>query len=105
MAEPLADQVIRKIGEAAQLYHRLIIVAAPAGGGKTATIQEVQERAGAPLINVNLELPRRMLDLTLRQWTVRIKRLLREIVEKAASEVILLDNTEILFVSGNNRPS
>ena len=35
MAEPLADQVVRKIKQADELYHRLMLVVAPAGAGKT----------------------------------------------------------------------
>lgn len=33
MAEPLADKTIRMIEQAAALYHRLVIVVAPAGAG------------------------------------------------------------------------
>jgi len=33
MAEPLADQVLRKIGEARELYHRLVLMVGPAGSG------------------------------------------------------------------------
>lgn len=72
MAEPLANEVIKRIGQAAELYHRLVILAAPAGSGKTATLQEVHERTGAPLINVNLELSRPMLDLSERQRAVQL---------------------------------
>ena len=97
MAEPLADQVVRKIKQADELYHRLMLVVAPAGAGKTNALQDVQERVGAPLINVNLDLSRRMLDLTERQRALQLPRLLREIINDAASEVVLLDNIEILF--------
>jgi hypothetical protein len=97
MAEPLADQVIGRIKKAAELYHRLMLVVAPAGAGKTTALQVVQERAGAPLINVNLELSRRMLDLTERQQALRLPRLLMEIINDAAGDVVLLDNIEILF--------
>ena len=62
MAEPLADQVTRKIDQAAELYHRLLMVVAPAGAGKTSALNDVHERTGAPLINVNLEISRRMLE-------------------------------------------
>ena len=48
MAEPLADQVTRKIDQAAELYHRLLMVAAPAGMGKTSALHDVHERNGAP---------------------------------------------------------
>lgn len=97
MAEPLADQVMRKIKQAAELYHRLMLVVAPAGAGKTTALTYVKERIGAPLVNVNLELSRRMLELTERQRALQLPRLLREIVDDAASEVVLLDNLEILF--------
>ena len=97
MAEPLADQVVRKINQAAELYPRLMLVVAPARAGKTTALQDVQERVGAPLINVNLDLSRRMLDLTERQRALQLPRLLREIINDAAGEVVLFDNIEILF--------
>ena len=97
MAEPLADQVVRKLKKADELYHRLMLVVAPAGAGKTTALQDVQERVGAPLVNVNLDLSRRMLDLTERQRALQLPRLLREIVNDAAGEVVLFDNIEILF--------
>jgi hypothetical protein len=97
MAKPLADRVIRRIDQAAELYHRLVMLVAPSGAGKTAALQDVYERTAAPLVNVNLELSRRMLDLTERQRTLQLPRLLAEIVGASAAEVILLDNLEVLF--------
>jgi len=97
MAEPLADQVVRKIKQAAELYHRLMLVVAPAGAGKTTTLQDIQERIGAPLVNINLDLSRRMLDLTERQRALQLPLLLREIISDAEGVVVLLDNIEILF--------
>ena len=97
MAEPLADRLIRRIGQAAELYHRLVMLVAPAGAGKTAALQYVHERTAAPLVNVNLELSRRMLDLTERQRALQLPRLLAEIVGASPAEVILLDNIEVLF--------
>ena len=97
MAEPLADQVVRKLKKADELYHRLMLVVAPAGAGKTTALQDVQERVGAPLVNVNLNLSRRMLDLTERQRALQLPRLLREIINDAAGEIVLFDNIEILF--------
>ena len=97
MAESLADRVIRRIGQAAELYHCLVMLVAPAGVGKTAALQDVHERMAAPLVNVNLDLSRRMLDLTERQRALQLPRLLAEIVGASPAEVILLDNIEVLF--------
>jgi hypothetical protein len=97
MAKPLADRVIRRIGQAAELYHRLVMLVASSGAGKTAALQDVHERTVAPLVNVNLELSRRMLDLTERQRALQLPRLLAEIVGASAADVVLLDNLEVLF--------
>ncbi len=97
MIEPLSDQVIRMIKQAAVLYYRLILVVAPAGAGKTTVLQDLRERVGAPLVNVNLNLSRMMLDLTERQRMLQLPRLLKEIINNIAGEVVMLDNIEILF--------
>ena len=97
MAEPLADRLVRKISQAADLYYRLVMLVAPAGAGKTAALRAVHERIAAPLVNVNLELSRQLLDLTSRQRTLQLPHLLSNIMAASASEVTLLDNIEILF--------
>lgn len=97
MAEPLADRVIRSIGQASELYFRLVILAAPAGSGKTAALRDVQDRTTAPLVNVNLDLSRRMLDLTERQRALQLPRLLMEVISAHPADVVLLDNIEVLF--------
>ena len=97
IAEPLADQILRKVKPAAELYHRLILVVAPAGAGKTTVLRDVRDRIGAPLVNVNLALSRRMLELTERQRSLQLQRLLEEIIFDHDEEIILLDNIEIIF--------
>ena len=99
VAVPLADQIIQKVKQAAELYHRLLLVVAPAGAGKTTALHDVQDRTGAPLVNVNLELSRLMLELTERQRALQLPHLLRAIVGNGGGEMILLDNIEILFDS------
>ena len=93
----MAEEITMRIAQAVELYHRLIIVVAPAGAGKTAALQVVHEHTAAPLINVNLELSRRMLGLTERQRPLHLPRLLSEILSAIESDVVLFDNIEILF--------
>lgn len=97
MAEPLSDQVMQQLVQSAGLYYRLTLVVATRGSGKTAALQDVATRLGVPVINVNLELSRRMLDLTARQRALQIPRLLEEIAVQTGGEITLLDNLEILF--------
>ena len=98
MAQPFPEQeVIGKIGEARGLYHRLVLVVGATGAGKTGALREVSARIDAPLVNVNLELSRRLFDLTGRQRALQVRRILDQIVAGAGHDVVLLDNIEILF--------
>ena len=97
MAEPLADRLISKIDQAADLYHRLVILVGPAGVGKTTVLRTVHEKTAAPLININLELSRQLLDLTARQRALQLPLLLANIVAASCTDITLLDNVEILF--------
>lgn len=83
MGEPLAERVLRSIEQAAEMYHRLVMLVAPAGMGKTAALQELHKRTNTPLLNVNLVLSRRTLDLTERQRMLRLPRLLSDVVDAA----------------------
>ena len=97
MAESLAEQIIHKIDQAAQLYHRLILVVAPNGMGKTAALREVAKHTHVGYTNLSLELSQRLLALTERQRSLQVFRLLNEIVEGNGTQVVLLDNIELLF--------
>jgi hypothetical protein len=97
IVDTLPDQIIRKIGEVRDLYHRLVLVVAPEGAGKTAVLHTVGERLRAPYINLNLELSRRLLDLTERQRSLHVQELVEEVVAETGADLVLLDNVEILF--------
>ena len=106
MAESFVDQIINRIEQTIGMYYRLVIVAAPAGSGKTLSLQKVQQRIDAPIVNVNLEISRQMLALTEKQRILQLPRLLDDIIVGAANDLstakerpsaIILDNLEILF--------
>ena len=98
--EPIADRIMKKVKQAAFLYHRLVLVVGPAGTGKISALRLLQDRSGAPFVNVNLELSRRMLNLTRHQRILRVSRLLQEITDHGGEEIVLLDNLEVLFDVG-----
>ena len=54
------------------------------------------ESTGARLVNVNLELSRRMLERTGRERALRLPDLLDEVVGRS-DPLVLLDNVELLF--------
>jgi predicted AAA+ superfamily ATPase len=97
MMEPLPDRIIQSIDLAATQYHRLVILLGPKGAGKTNALQEVHKRIKALLLNVNLDLSRKMLELTERQRALHLPGLLSDLVNRVNGDVVLLDNIEVLF--------
>ena len=97
MAAPLSNRIADRLPETAGLYHRLLLVVGRASTGKTKALRDLAEKHGWPLVNVNLALSERLLDLTSKQRALRVPRLLGEIVDAHPGDVVLLDNTEILF--------
>ena len=97
MSDSLAGRITESIGHAMSLYHRLVLLVAPSNSGKTAALKEVRARTEAPLINVNLDLSRQMLDLTERQRALQLPRILEKNVSQGGGDLVLLDNIEMLF--------
>jgi len=97
MEEALADQIVEKMKEAEGLHHRLVLVVASAGGGKSAVLKEVQRRTGAALIDLSNALSHEMVDLDSAQRAQELPRLLAEVVNGAAGDAVILDSPELIF--------
>ena len=97
--EPTVDAIVAAAGDAAALYHRLVLVVGGAGEAKGAALAAVGDRMAAPLVHVGLELSRRLLELSARQRQLQVRPLLERCIEAAAGPhgVVLLDRTELLF--------
>jgi len=93
----LSEQLIEKVSQTHELYHRLVLVVGQSGSGKTSLLQEVSKQTGFRYINLNLELSRALLELTERQRILRLPLLVDEIIGKTGDHVVLIDNLEILF--------
>jgi len=88
------------IRQASSQYFRLVLLAGKPGSGKTAVLQWVATKTGYPVVNINLELSKGMLELTRTQRTRQVERLFKETIAEVPGEVVLLDNLEILFSTG-----
>jgi hypothetical protein len=97
MSAILQHRIAEQVPAAAGLYHRLILVVGPPRSGKTTALRDLAEERSWPLVNVNLALSERMLELTTRQRALKVDRLLDQIAKEQEGEVVILDNTEILF--------
>ena len=95
--DPTLTNIEEAIQQASSQYFRLVILAGLPNSGKTTALQALANRVGRQLINVNLEMSNKMLELSRSQRSRQVEPLLKSLIVAAPGEVVLLDNLEILF--------
>ena len=97
MTALVSDRVEQALPGLQDTYYKLVLAVGPARTGKTAALIDLATRHGWPRVNVNLRLSELLLELTHRQRAARVAGILDDIIREADSEVVLLDNIELLF--------
>ena len=85
------------ISKAESSYYKLIVVVGKSGSGKTALLRRISEEFELPLINLGLELSRRLLSLTVKQRKLKAAEIIEEILEERGDLRLAIDNTEVIF--------
>jgi predicted ATP-binding protein involved in virulence len=97
MTQALHEQIAARVRDAEGMYSRLVLVVGPQGSGKTRALQALSVEKGWPRINLNIELAKALIDLTVKQRSVRVPGLLDDLLRRSGQDVVLLDNIEMLF--------
>ncbi|WP_048159300.1 BREX-3 system P-loop-containing protein BrxF [Methanosarcina sp. WWM596] len=96
MSKLIQEKIKQSLKAAEGSYYRLVLLVGEPGSGKTMVLRDVANELSVPVININLELSAKLLELTAKQRTLHLQRFLDEITETGNSTLIL-DNLEILF--------
>lgn len=91
------SELERAIAQATRQYFRLVLVVGAGQSGKTIAMVSAANNLGCQLINVNLELSKKMLELARSQRAKQAEKLMREVISSVPGEVVFLDNLGILF--------
>lgn len=97
MSEEIIQDLENALNLASSLYYRLVLLVGKSGSGKTKILYEFAREVNLPIVNLNLELSAKLLELAPKERSGnRLLDCMRQIIEQA-NETILLDNIEILF--------
>jgi len=96
MTSQLSSVILQKTEEVKELYYQLILIVTGISKSNT-DFKHLAKNASMGHINVNLELSRAMLPLTIRQRALRTTQLLSEMISTLSEDTILLSHLNILF--------
>ena len=96
MIDTIPEKVKQSLKAADNQYYKLVLLVGKAGSGKTVVLNDVANELGVPVINVNLKLSEKLLELTPKQRALHLSQLLDNIIDSDYS-IKVLDNLEILF--------
>lgn len=97
MLGTITEQVMAKIHETSAADCRLVLLVGPDDAANTKVLKAIKEKTNAPLVNVSEGLSERLLGFGERQRIAYVPRFLDDILRRLDSDLILLDQTHILF--------
>ena len=97
MPDPLGSRLLKALPSVASSYHRLLLLVGPNRFENSRSMRQVGAELNSPIININLELSQKLLELTGIIRSLRTPLILSQVIEMKAGEIVLLDNCEMLF--------
>jgi hypothetical protein len=92
-----AVDITQAMAQAGTRYHKLVLVVGGPGSGKTALLRSLSEQLHIPLINLGLELSRKLLSLTIHERKLKASEIVADLLDAQETPRLAVDNTEIIF--------
>ena len=91
------EDYIAALDQAATRYHKLALVVGRPGSGKTALLKAISQQMQIPLLNLGLELSKKLLSLTIRERKLKAADIIADLLDADEPPRLAVDNTEIIF--------
>ena len=94
------EALMNSIDQAAGSFNRLVLLVGPSGSGKSHLLQKLCEIRTCPLLNINLRISQKLLEIPRNKRSRHVDRLFGELLAGCDGDVVALDDLEVLFDPG-----
>jgi hypothetical protein len=89
--------ITQAMAQAEARYYKLVLVVGGPGSGKTALLRSLSEQLHIPLLNLGLELSKKLLSLTVHERKLKASEIIADLLDMEETPPLAVDNTEIIF--------
>jgi hypothetical protein len=92
--EATSDQAL---DQAAARFNKLLLIVGKQGVGKTALLNKIAEQKQCTLLNLGLELSKKLLNFTVNDRKLKAFDIISDLFDVQRNSCLAVDNTEIIF--------
>jgi len=93
----VVDFVLEKLKAVNSQFYRLLLIVGASGSDGETLIGNISEETGAPVVNINLEVSRLLLELPEKQRPLNVSKILDSIIKSNKKNTLIFKNIELLF--------
>jgi len=93
----IVDHVLEKLGFVNRQFYRLLLIIGPSERGQENIVIQVSEKINAPVVNINLDVSRKLLELPEKQRPINAAKILDSIIKSLTKNIFIFKNIDLLF--------
>lgn len=93
----IVDHVLERLEFANQQFYRLLLIVGLSERDRENILNHVSKKIGAPVVNINLDVSRQLLELPEKQRPLNVAKILDSIIKSQSKNTLIFKNIELLF--------
>jgi hypothetical protein len=93
----IVDHVLEKLGFVNQQFYRLLLIVGISERDRENILNHVSKKIDAPVVNINLDVSRQLLELPEKQRPLNAANILDSIIKSQSKNTFIFKNIELLF--------
>lgn len=93
----IVDHVLKKLVFVNRQFYQLLLIVGPSERGQENIVNQVSEKINAPVVNINLDVSRQLLELPEKQRPLNLAKIMDSIIKSLPKNTFIFKNIELLF--------
>lgn len=93
------NYILKKVDIIKDQFYRLILIVGPSENGQENILYHLAKKIDAPVLNINLEVSRRLLEFSEKQRPTKVAKVVGNLIAEKNKKKFIFQNIELLFAA------